>query len=119
MKLNDKDKTIRDTCVGNPFKELNDFAMGMDLQSMTEIDHKHVPYVVILIKALKIFKDKFNRNPNNNQADKKAFKEIIISMKKYQDEENFEQAISFIYDVTKDYLDVLIEFKFIIKNFSK
>ena len=106
MKLNDKDKTIRDTRVAKPFKELYDFSMGFDLEAMTEIDHKHVPYVVLLVKALDKFKEKHKRNPNDNQADKKEFKEMILSMKKFIDEENFDQAIYFVYDVTNDYLNV-------------
>lgn len=106
MKLNDKDKTIRDTRVGIPFKELYEFAMGMEMDEMTEIDHKHVPYVVILIKALEKFKAKYNRNPNDNQAEKKEFKEIILSMKKFVDEENFDEAIYYVYDVTNAYLEV-------------
>jgi len=109
MKLNDRDKTIRDTRVANSFKELHNFSVQFDLEQMTEIDHKHVPYIVILVKAVEKFKAKYGRNPNDNQAEKKEFKEIILSMKKFEDEENFEQAIYFIYDVTNDYLNVDIK----------
>jgi len=116
MKLNDKDKTIRDTRVANPFKELHDFSMGFDLESMNEIDHKHVPYVVLLVKALNKFKGKHQRNPNDNQADKKEIKEIVFSMKKFTDEENFDQAIYFVYDVTNEYLNV--NYKYIIINYK-
>lgn len=80
--------------------------MQFDLEPMNELDHKHVPYVVILVKALEQFKEKHKRNPNDNQADKKEFKEIIFSMKKFINEENFDQAAYFIYDVTNDYINV-------------
>jgi amyloid beta precursor protein binding protein 1 len=108
MKLNDKDKSIRDTRVGYPFKELHIYAMDVEMGQMSEIEHKHVPYVVILIKALEKFKEKYNRNPNDNQLEKKEFKEIILSMKKFNDEENFNEALYHVYDVTNSYLEVKI-----------
>jgi amyloid beta precursor protein binding protein 1 len=107
IKLNDKDKNIRDTRVGEPFAELVDFSDKIELDKMTEIDHKHIPYVVLLIKALKIYKEKFNKNPNATKNNKDQFKDILFSMKKYNDEENFEEALKFFYDVTIDYLEVI------------
>ena len=106
MKLNDKDKTIRDTRVANPFKELHEFTNSIELENMSEIDHKHVPYVFLLIKALDKFKGTHARNPNDTSVEKKEFKEIVLSMKKFLDEENFDQAIAFNYDVTNTYLEV-------------
>ena len=102
IQLNDKDKVIRDTRVANPFKELQDFVQGINLENMTEIRHKHIPYIILLIKSLNIFKEKRARNPSTNQEDKTEFKEIILSMKKFDDEENFDEAIRFYYDTTSD-----------------
>lgn len=107
IQLNDKDKVIRDTRVANPFKELQDFVQGINLENMTEIRHKHIPYIILLIKCLNIFKEKHARNPSTNQEDKTEFKEIILSMKKFDDEENFDEAIRFYYDTTSDYLNVM------------
>jgi len=115
MKLNDKDKNIRDTRVGEPFEDLVNFSDKIDLDKMTEIDHKHVPYVVLLIKALKIFKEKFKKNPSFTKLEKDQFKDILLSMKKYNDEENFDEAIKFLYDVTNDYLEVIDIYFYLLK----
>lgn len=106
-KLNDKDKDIRDTRVGEPFEDLIHFSNKIEMDSMTEIDHKHVPYVVLLVKAMKIFKEKFNKNPNFTKLEKDQFKDILFSMKKFNDEDNFDEAVKFLYDVTNDYLEVI------------
>ena len=106
MKLNDKDKNIRDTRVGNPFAELISFSDSFDLDVMSEIDHKHVPYIMLLIKALKVYRIRHQRNPNFIKAEKDEIKEILFSMKKFNDEDNFDEAVNFLYDVTNDYLEV-------------
>lgn len=106
IKLNDKDKTIRDTRVANPFQALQNFVDQIDLENMSEIDHKHIPYIVLLIKGLYKFRIKHNRNPYNNKTEKEEFKNYVLEMKKYLEEENFDQALTFIYDVTNEYLEV-------------
>lgn len=106
MRLNDRDVKIRDTRVANAFPDLIKFSENFNLDSLSEIDHKHVPYIVLLIKSLKIFEEKFGKNPSLlSKQDKDQFKEILFCFRKYTDEDNFDEAMNFFYDVTSDYLE--------------
>ena len=49
------------------------------------------------------------------KLEKDQFKDILLSMKKYNDEENFDEAIKFLYDVTNDYLEVIDIYFYLLK----
>jgi amyloid beta precursor protein binding protein 1 len=41
--------------IDQPFEQLEKYALGLDLDGMDSMEHSHVPYVVLLIRALKTF----------------------------------------------------------------
>lgn len=39
-----------------PFRALTDYAKNLDMESMDSMEHSHVPYAVLLVRALERFK---------------------------------------------------------------
>lgn len=78
--------------IDKPFPELYEHAMSLDLDNMDPMDHAHIPYVVILIRALEDWKKAHGGNPPKTYAEKQQFKKGIQAMKKKHDEENFDEA---------------------------
>lgn len=44
--------------IDKPFKELYDHAMSIDFDSLDDMEHGHVPYVLILVRAMEDWKRK-------------------------------------------------------------
>jgi amyloid beta precursor protein binding protein 1 len=56
MNLRLIDNPINDVRIVNPWPELKDFCLGFDMSQLDEKYHSHVPYVIILIQALEMWK---------------------------------------------------------------
>ena len=107
MSLRLLDNPVSDYRLSCPWKELKDFANSFDLEKMDIIDHKNVPYFVILLKAL----DKYRNNKNdpeanpNNKEEKEEFKNIVksfmLSTGTEGENENIEEALSKLYFCNK------------------
>ncbi|KAI0045934.1 hypothetical protein FA95DRAFT_1560626 [Auriscalpium vulgare] len=82
--------------VDKPFPELLNHALQLDLKNMDPTDHGHIPYVVILVRALEDWKREHGAPPST-YAEKRAFKESVMKMQRHQDEENFEEAAANAY----------------------
>ncbi|KAJ7683019.1 hypothetical protein B0H17DRAFT_1205437 [Mycena rosella] len=78
--------------IDKAFPALLDYATSLDFASMDPTDHTHVPYVVILVRALADWKAAHDGAPPHTPADKKLFKERVQAMKIKFDEENFDEA---------------------------
>lgn len=48
----DHSHTLR---IDTPFQALEEHALGLDLESMDSMEHSHVPYVLLLVRALRTF----------------------------------------------------------------
>ena len=103
MNLRLLDNPVADYRLSCPWKELVDFANSFDLEKMDIIDHKNVPYFIILIKALVKYREN-KKNPKANpksKEEKEEFKNIVKSfMLKTGAEgenENIEEGLSKIY----------------------
>ncbi|KIK63910.1 hypothetical protein GYMLUDRAFT_94847 [Collybiopsis luxurians FD-317 M1] len=91
--------------IDKAFPALLDYAMSLSLETMDITDHAHIPYPVILVRALEEWRREREQvsGPSSGQgapstaAEKKAFKERIRSMMRKFDEENFEEAESQAY----------------------
>lgn len=115
------DNPVIDLRITNPWPELEEFCLSFDLNSLEEIKHKHIPYIIILIQSLKKFKQIYSKLPSNSQ-EKKQFKEIIKSFKKYEDEENFNEALNLYYHGNQEKSNLITEeleeiFKILKENF--
>ena len=57
MQLRLTDNPIVDIRVVNPWPELVEFTKQINFDELENVKHKHIPYIVILIQALEIFKN--------------------------------------------------------------
>ncbi|EPS43368.1 hypothetical protein H072_2649 [Dactylellina haptotyla CBS 200.50] len=83
----------------NPFPELlalaEEKAGSMnDKSKMNTHDHGHIPYVLILLRALDDWKSTHDDNVPSNYSQKNQFKSFVRSKMWDADEENFEEAIA-------------------------
>ena len=108
MSLRLTENPVQDYRLSCPWKELIDFANSFDLEKMDVIDHKNVPYFVILIKALEIYRKNKN-NPKANPKtmnEKKEFKTIVESFMlktgAVGENENIEEALPNLYYCNED-----------------
>ncbi|XP_035212687.1 NEDD8-activating enzyme E1 regulatory subunit-like [Stegodyphus dumicola] len=102
LRLQVRDRTIIETRPENefhdlrldaPFPALKEYAETIDLDKLTDQEHAHVPFVIILLKFLDIWKNRNNGEIPKNMKEKNLFKaEIQKSMRKKDEEENFEEA---------------------------
>lgn len=44
--------------IGSPFPALEAYARSLDLEHMDSMEHSHIPYVVLLVRAASEWKDK-------------------------------------------------------------
>ena len=104
------DNPVADYRLSCPWKELADFAESFDLDKMDIIDHKNVPYFILLLKALSIYrKNKNNPKANPKTKDERAeFKKIVEGFKLKVEEdkgenENIEEALGKLYYCNESY----------------
>ena len=109
MSLRLLDNPVSDFRLSCPWKELVDFANSFNLEKMDIIDHKNVPYFIILIQALEKYrKNKNDPNANPNKKDEKEeFKNIVksfmLSTGAEGENENIEEGLNKLYFCNKEY----------------
>lgn len=86
-----------DMRLDNPWSELEGFAELYDLEELDDIDLAHVPYIVLLLKYLKLWNNTHNGNSPQNSADKREFKALLSSNERGKGCENFTEAISSVW----------------------
>uniref|UniRef100_A0A0G4G827 THIF-type NAD/FAD binding fold domain-containing protein n=1 Tax=Chromera velia CCMP2878 TaxID=1169474 RepID=A0A0G4G827_9ALVE len=90
------DREIRDLRITEPFSELAAYCKEKNLDEMENMDHGHVPWLVLHIKALEIFQahhgGEEGRIPKT-RAEKDEFKNILRGMRRKEGEMNFEEAL--------------------------
>lgn len=91
------DKTT-DLRLLNPWPELVEFAHSMtkDIDALDELEHGHVPYVVILLYYLEEWRQSHNGQNPISYNDKTAFSKFVLSKARTNNpeggEENFQEA---------------------------
>ena len=109
MNLRLLDNPVSDYRLSCPWKELVDFANSFNLEKMDIIDHKNVPYFIILIQALEKYR-KIKNNPNANpktKEEKQEFNQIVksfmLSTGAEGENENIEEGLKKIYFCNSEY----------------
>ena len=88
------DKILRDLRITDPFPALKELADSYDLSSLSDAEHSHVPFAIILIKATQKWKEDVNEILPSNIAEKDQFKEIIKSLARvFSQEDCFKEAM--------------------------
>jgi len=116
MNLRLLETPVEDFRLSSPWKELVDFANSFNFEKMDLIDHKNVPYFIIIIQALEKFRKNKN-NPNANPKNKHEEEEYKNIIKSYMlstgaegENENIEEALSHHY-YAKEYTKNLTNYK--------
>ncbi|CAL5211730.1 unnamed protein product [Lathyrus oleraceus] len=80
---------LDDLRLNNPWPELKRFAEGFDLNVQDPVVHKHIPYVVILVKMADEWAKNHGGRLPSTREEKKEFKAGMVA----QDEDNYKEAI--------------------------
>ncbi|KAG5650239.1 hypothetical protein H0H81_000203 [Sphagnurus paluster] len=83
--------------IDKAFPALLEYSLSLDFTKMDPTDHGHIPYVIILVRALEDWKNSHQGKPPQTYAEKKEFKAGVLAMKIKADEENFDEAESQAY----------------------
>ncbi|KAG9298440.1 hypothetical protein G9A89_008704 [Geosiphon pyriformis] len=86
-------ENINDLRLDVPFPALSKYAQSIDLDALDNMDHAHIPYVVILLKYLEQWRNYHGHLPITS-AEKNTFKQTIINGKRTPDQENFDEALA-------------------------
>jgi NEDD8-activating enzyme E1 regulatory subunit len=78
--------------IDNPFPSLLQKALSIDLPSLDQTTHSHIPFIYILIQAAAQWRATHNDTLPKTFAERKAFQRFIEDMKMKIDEENFDEA---------------------------
>lgn len=93
------DSEFGDLRLTDPFPELRRFADSLKpMDEMDDAEHAHVPYVVILMRALDAFRAENEGKPlPATREDKDKFKSIVAKMQRSPQEGNFAEALENAY----------------------
>ncbi|OIW05949.1 hypothetical protein TanjilG_07225 [Lupinus angustifolius] len=87
------DHFLDDLRLNNPWPELKRLAEGFDLNVQDPVAHKHIPYVVILVKMADEWAKSHGGNLPSTREEKREFKELLKAGMVAQDEDNYKEAI--------------------------
>ena len=110
----DSTHTLR---IDTPFPALEAYAKGLDLESMDSMEHSHIPWVVLLVKAASIWEDSVSEltiysayrqhggqiprdlSDEGGSDEQREFKALLNGMRQKADEENLDEALAQAYQV--------------------
>ncbi|XVF03075.1 hypothetical protein REPUB_Repub04eG0229300 [Reevesia pubescens] len=87
------DHFLDDLRLNNPWLELRGFAEAIDLNVLDPVSHKHIPYVVILVKMADEWTKSHGGSLPSTREEKKEFKELLKVRMVAMDEDNYKEAI--------------------------
>ena len=85
---------IVDLRLDSPWPELASLVDGLDLASMNDNQHTHVPYIVLLLHFLQLWRTQHGGQPPKTSDQKSSFKDMIRGEMRNADEDNFDEAIA-------------------------
>ncbi|GKV33152.1 hypothetical protein SLEP1_g41690 [Rubroshorea leprosula] len=87
------DHFLDDLRLNNPWPELMSFAEAIDLNVQDPAAHKHIPYVVILVKMAHGWAKAHGGALPSTREEKREFKELLKGRIIAMDEDNYREAI--------------------------
>jgi amyloid beta precursor protein binding protein 1 len=83
-----------DLRIADPFDELLQYSDSIHMETLTSIEHCHIPYIVILLKAIQHWRAEHEGHNPSTFAEKEAFKAQIKAMSRnFNHEVNFQEAV--------------------------
>ncbi|KAK8866119.1 hypothetical protein IAR55_001270 [Kwoniella newhampshirensis] len=82
-----------------PFPSLEQHARSLDYSSMDSMEHSHIPWVILLVRAASLWKESHGGLIPQTSEEKTEFKELLKSEKQKGDEENYDEALAQSYRV--------------------
>ncbi|KAI5654601.1 hypothetical protein M9H77_31788 [Catharanthus roseus] len=79
--------------LNNPWPELRSFAESIDLDTAEPVTHKHIPFVIILIKLVEEWTKSHGGRLPSTSNEKQEFKGLIKARMISTDEENYKEAV--------------------------
>lgn len=95
------------------FPALEEYASSLELNGLDSMEYSHVPYVVLLVKALGVWRSSVSCGTvlsmrmadlpqhdgalPSNSSDREAFKALLKSWRRNGEEENFDEALAQAY----------------------
>ncbi|XP_010510023.1 PREDICTED: NEDD8-activating enzyme E1 regulatory subunit AXL [Camelina sativa] len=86
------DHSLDDLRLNNPWPELKRFVETIDLNVAEPAAHKHIPYIVILVKVAEEWAQTHNSNLPSTREEKNEFKALVKSRMVSPDEDNYREA---------------------------
>ncbi|XP_015903826.1 NEDD8-activating enzyme E1 regulatory subunit [Parasteatoda tepidariorum] len=83
---------FHDLRLDQPFTELKEFAESILMETLSDMEYAHVPFVVILLKYVDWWKSQNNGQLPKNMKEKNLLKAEIMKAMRKKDDENFEEA---------------------------
>eukprot|EP00958_Prasinococcus_capsulatus_P020016 scaffold2551_cov376-Prasinococcus_capsulatus_cf.AAC.9 len=98
------DNVVLDMRVVEPWPQLQEFAFGFDLESLPDNEHSHVPWLILLIKALEAWRrekesEMTSSDVPRTSADKAELKAVLKKLRRNVDQQNFKEALGNAYHV--------------------
>ncbi|KAI9480556.1 MAG: NEDD8-activating enzyme E1 regulatory subunit-like protein [Benjaminiella poitrasii] len=87
-------ENITDLRLNCPFQQLSDYVATFDLDSLDQTDHSQVPFVVILLKYVELWKSEHEGQSPQTYQQRQEFIKLLRADMRTPEEENFEEAIS-------------------------
>eukprot|EP00727_Mastigamoeba_balamuthi_P009554 m51a1_g5220 putative amyloid beta precursor protein-binding protein 1 (816) ;mRNA; r:265935-269221 len=89
------DNPVHDLRIYNPFPALERFADSFRMEALDSAQHSHVPFIVLLIRALKSWRSRHGGRAPETRAEKDEFKqEVQEGSRNYGNELNFQEAVA-------------------------
>ncbi|WVQ82675.1 hypothetical protein IAT38_004807 [Cryptococcus sp. DSM 104549] len=92
----DTSHTLR---LDQPFPALEQHARSLDFSTMDSMEHSHIPWVVLLVRAASLWRESHDGKLPETSEEKTQFKEQLKKEKSKGDEENYDEALAQAYRV--------------------
>ena len=91
------DSEVEDLRLSAPWPALLEYAHGFDLGSLDDATHAHVPFAIVLIQAMRRWRDANGGRLPTTSAEKREVKAAISEMGRRFEQENIKEAVGSAY----------------------
>lgn len=89
------DDQVPDLRLWKPWSELLELAKSFNFDELEDVQHSHVPFIVILIKALELWKTSKSGTVPSDKSQKDEFKSIVNGLKRSKQDQYIDVSLCF------------------------